>query len=120
MAGFGEMQQGRNSQEEDYLSRNFRVAFDSTDTVEFIELSAGGTVAAVYKGSNLFELAAAEAVKWIGQDATPAPETEGGHTYTFPDLELSLWRSQVSSARRREGWSFQTVALAKWGYFNGA
>ena len=48
-----------------------------------------------------------------------APEQR--YTFTFPDLQLALWRPVIPTSKRsKDGRYFKTVGLGCAGYFSGA
>jgi hypothetical protein len=76
-----------------YLRNAFQVFFDEDDRVAYIELYRGDPVVALYQGRRVFDTPAAELVELVSRAAPFDPDDpELGYTYTFPALELALWR----------------------------
>ena len=123
-----------------YLDSAFQVFFDEADRVEFIELSHGGDVVALFRGARVFDLPAAEMVELVSREAAAdEDDPEHGTSYTFPALALSLWRPfEPEEEEDEEDWSdfdgeiiepeagqydgstFATIGVARPGYFGAA
>jgi hypothetical protein len=88
-------------------------------TVEFIELSSGLGVRALYQGVSVFETTADEVAARIMQEARFwAEDPELGYSYIFPDLELGLWRPSLpESPQAEEVRSFASVGIGIRGYY---
>lgn len=99
----------------------FAVDYDENGCVEFIELSKSHEFCATFDGVCLHETLADEVValvsKYADDDKT---DPEIGYSYTFPKLQLSLWRGTLpdegQDANDPDGRYFETVAIAKDGY----
>jgi hypothetical protein len=88
-------------------------------TVEFIELSSDPGVRALYGGLSVFETPADEVVARIGRDTAFDPsDPELGYSYTFPALELSLWRPVLPVEGNDEGREFSTIGIGVRGYYS--
>ncbi len=88
-------------------------------TVEYVELSGGGELRAVFEGQSLFETPADELVTILGRthaqhcddDATPCD-------VVLPDLQMGLWRPYAAeSAGEEDGRYFATVGIGVPGYY---
>jgi|SRR5215831_7105832 len=102
-----------------YLNNSFQVFFDKNDCVEFIELSRGGPFEAFYKGINVFETLAEDLVAFISNDAKyDENDRELGYSYTFPSIELSLWRDILPEDDDEEGRYFWTIGIGRKGYYS--
>jgi len=103
-----------------YYDSAFQVFFDDRDEVEYIELSSGGPISAIYKGISLFEIAAADLVEFLANDAPyDRNDPELGYSYIFPNLELSLWRPVLpENDEDEEGQYFSTVGIGTKGYYS--
>ncbi|BDI33597.1 hypothetical protein CCAX7_56480 [Capsulimonas corticalis] len=106
-----------------YLNRGFQVFFDADNRVEFIELR--NSVSAVYKGFSVLETKATSVVNSVSKDA-PYDESDPklGYRYTFPDLEMRLWRNHIAKEQYDpddySGIYFLTMGLGKPGYYSNA
>ena len=98
----------------------FYVFFDADDRVEYIELS--GVSNAVYKETLIFSTLAEQLTEIISRDADYDPDDpELGYAYTYPQLELALWRSakpDIDSDNIEEGKFFAIIGIGKAGYFS--
>jgi len=88
--------------------------------VEYIGLSRGSSIRALYRGVDLFELPAHEVVTRISFYAPFDPnDDELGYSYIFPVLDLSLWRPTLpESPGDEDGRQFSTIGVGTRGYFN--
>lgn len=68
-------------------------------------------------GMPAFSTPAMKLVQHFAAYASLAPESEGGCTFEFPSLELSLWRPTDDEA---ENQFFSTIGIGIDGYFSGA
>src|SRR5262249_26972465 len=82
---------------EPYHDAAFQVYYaGDPPTVEYIQLSAGPGLQAVYRGVSVFEAEADELVRRVAEEAPyDEADPELGYSYVFPELELSLWRPVV-------------------------
>ncbi len=103
-----------------YLNNSFQIDFDEHDRVEFIELSNDEVITAIYKGQEVFKMQADDLVRFTAQDAPFDPDDpELGTSYTFPALDLALWRPVLPEGPDDpEGRYFATIAIGKQGYFS--
>ena len=100
----------------------FHVCYRGTPpTVEFIELGKSSEFRVHYKGIDVFETRASDLVALVSADTPYDPRNrELGYSYTFPAIELSLWRSVVpESDDDPDGQFFEAVGLGITGYFSG-
>lgn len=71
-----------------------------------------------FEGIALFESSADEVIEEIvralGLDAEQYPP--GRHSYEFPDLKMTLWRSCVSDVDGDQGYIFDCVSIRSAGY----
>ncbi len=99
----------------------FQVFYDGdVPEVVYIELSSGVDFDAFYAGTDVFKTPANDLVSLISQ-TTPLDENdpELGYSFTFPNLELSLWRPVMpDSEDDPEGRFFSTVGIGITGYFS--
>lgn len=105
-----------------YDESRFQVFFDEKDTVEYIELSLGGTNSVIYKGISVFEKEADDLIEVISLDA-PYDENdpELGYSYVFPMLELSVWRPVIPESQNDEGGRyFSTIGIGRKGYYTNS
>ena len=101
------------------LNSCFQVFFDQNDCVEFIELSIGGPFEAFYKELNVFETFAEDLVAFISRDAKYNEyNRELGYSYTFPSIELSVWRDILPEDGYEEGRYFWTIGIGRKGYYS--
>jgi hypothetical protein len=102
-----------------YLESCFQVFYDAADTVEYIELSRGGSITAIYGALDIFVTEAEQVVEQIAQEAAvDETDPELGYSYVFPALELSLWRP-VLPEYEQEGRYFATIGVGRPGYYSG-
>src|SRR5262249_29981179 len=87
--------------------------------VEYIELSAGLGLQAIYDGISVFEKDASEVVAHISRNAAFDPDDwELGYSYVFRALDLSLWRPFLpESPNDPEGRQFMTIGIGVKGYY---
>lgn len=84
--------------------------------IEFIEVSAGRLLEPVAFGVKVLGAPAVEVVGLLTQHADfDVHDPELGYSYTFPALELSLWRPYVEPP---EGLTFQSVGIGVAGYYS--
>jgi hypothetical protein len=104
----------------EYFLDGLMVSFDADDCVEFVELARSEKFVATYRGVNLHELPADDAVNFICQDAAfDKDDPELGYSYVFPALQFSLWRGTLpESFNDEDGVRFETIGLGKSGYFD--
>jgi hypothetical protein len=99
-------------------NRDIRVDFrGEPPVVAFIESPKHwGT----FEGIELFESAADEVVAEIARRLRldPGIYRPGRHEYYFPDLNMLLWRSCVSTEEGEQGYVFDCVSLHAPGYYD--
>jgi hypothetical protein len=104
----------------EYFLDGVMVSFSADDCVEFVEMARSEKFIATYRGVNLHEMPADDAVNFICQDAAfdkNAPEP--GYSYVFPALQISLWRGTLpESPDDEDGAHFEAIGLGKSGYFD--
>jgi hypothetical protein len=101
-----------------YLDSCFQVFYDLADTVEYIELSRGGPITAVYNDLDVFATDAEQVVRYIAQHAVfDTTDPELGYSYIFPALELSVWRPLLPEDGL-EGCYFATIGIGRPGYYS--
>jgi hypothetical protein len=72
-------------------------------------------VSVTYEGLDVFRTPAADLVEALGR-RTRIRADEDGHSFTAPDLLLSLWRPAPEGPDDRERKYFEAVLIAKPGY----
>jgi hypothetical protein len=89
-------------------------------TVEYIELSRGSVVRAVYGGLDVFATPADEVVAHISRDSEfDQSDPEIPYSYLFRGLQLSLWRPTIpESDTDTDGRYFSTIGIGKRGYYD--
>ena len=96
-----------------YHDSAFQVFFDADDRVEYVELSSDRAFGVLFADARVFSTPARALVQLLEQHAPYDPdEWELGYTYTFPRLELALWRPDKSQR------NFSTVGVGRPGYFS--
>jgi hypothetical protein len=102
-----------------YFGTDLQIAYDITDSVEYIELNGPGAVDAVFQGRSLLKLPAGEVIEWMRRVAEYDPDNpEIGPSYVYPELDLSLWRPVVpEGSDDEEGQFFRSVGLGRAGYY---
>lgn len=72
-----------------------------------------------FEGVDLFEAGADEVIAELVSRLALDPEVycPGRHTYYFPDLRMSLWRSCVSDVDGEQGFIFDCVSIHAPGYY---
>ncbi len=106
-----------------YHNSSFQVFFDRDNKVEYIEVSRYEPLRVTYKGTNVFETKANDLVQTISSDAPFDPDDpELGYSYTFPQLELALWRPIVpkDDNHNSQHHYFSTMGVGQPGYFSQA
>lgn len=103
----------------------FFVDYDETGHVEFIELGRSDLYRATFLGIALHDVPAERAIAVVTDvDAYDPNDPEPGYSYTFLGLQLALWRGIVpdadQSADNPDGRHFETVGVARSGYFTAA
>ena len=104
-----------------YHGNAFQLFFDESDRVEYIELSKSPDLGVNYKGTDVFALAADDLVALISRDAPfDSNDRELGYSYTFPLLEMSVWRPTIPEPDdvSPEWTTFATVGIGRKGYFS--
>ena len=73
-----------------------------------------------FEGIELFEMAADDVIAEIvrRKNLDPNIYRPGRHEYYFPDLNMTLWRSCVSSVDGDQGYIFDCVSLHAPGYYS--
>jgi hypothetical protein len=108
--------------ETDAFHRNSFQVFYGGDqpVVEYIELSRGSVVGALYRDLDVFATPADEVVAYISRDsAFDQSDPEIPYSYLFRDLQLSLWRPVIpESDTDSEGRYFSTIGIGKRGYYD--
>lgn len=101
-----------------YLS-GFMIDFDESNHVEFIELSKSDLFEASYKGINLHNVTALQAVEHVCKfDSYDTSDPELGYSYIFKELQLSLWRNTLPEKDLDEdGKHFESVAIGVSNYY---
>lgn len=107
-----------NNERSAYLS-GFMVDFDESNHVEFIELAKSDLFEATYKGINLHNVSAPQAVDHVCKfDVYDNNDPELGYSYVFKKLQLSLWRGTFPESEHDEdGKYFESVAIGVENYF---
>jgi hypothetical protein len=98
----------------------FFVDLDDNGKVEFIEVAKTDAFVATYLGHDLHRMEAKNAVDFV---VTHAPlddsHPEHGHSYIFPQLQMSLWRSTMpDSDEDLDGRYFEAVGIGRADYFS--
>ena len=104
-----------------FHSGGFQVFYrGESPVVEYIELSRGCGLRALYKGVDVFGTLADEVVAHVSRDAQfDANDPQLGFAFVFPDLELNLWREDLpESPDDDEGREFSTIGLGVKGYYS--
>jgi len=85
---------------------------------EYIELSGGCDIRAFYKRMSVFDTPADEAVAMVERDAPyDRNNPELGYSYSFPALDLCLWREIIPDSPDTEyGLAFCTIGIGVKGY----
>jgi hypothetical protein len=100
-----------------YRKHTLQVYYDDDDRVEYVDLSSpgDGSIGAMYKGLDLFAIGAEDVVALISQAAPlDASQPEPGCLYTFPELEMALWRPYAPGDESDpEGHFFSVVGVGK-------
>lgn len=85
-------------------------------TTEYIEVSAGPGVEVRCLGYSVFSTPAQELVKLLeGHAALDPSDSELGHSYVFPALELSFWRPTLKEPECKY---FSTIGIGIRGYYS--
>ena len=102
-----------------FHSSAFQVFYSGVvPVVEFIELSRGSEIEAVFNGIELFTTPADELVSKISlRTAFDPSDPELGYSYVFPELQLAFWRPHVPDDDELDGHFFSTVGIGVPGYF---
>jgi hypothetical protein len=89
-------------------------------TVEYIELSRGSVIRALYQDLDVFATPADEVVASVSRDsAFDATDPEIPYSYLFHGLQLSLWRPVIpESDTDTEVRYFSTIGIGKRGYYD--
>ncbi len=100
----------------------FMVDFDAGGKVEFIELTKSSQFRAIFEGKCLHEIPAEEPVAYVSEFGVyDHSDHELGYSYTFLDLQLSLWRGTIADEDQAPddpgGRFFEAVGAAEQGYF---
>ncbi len=111
-----------NDESDGFLS-GFRVYYDTSNKVEFIELADSSEYEALFNGRCLHHMPADEAVEYLSTlDSFNSKDPELGYSYTFRNLNMSLWRGTKPDSEQPiediDGRYFEAVAIAVEGYFN--
>jgi hypothetical protein len=101
----------------------FCIDFNEKGVVEFIELSKSSKYDVVLDGLSVLSIPAEEAVQLVLKRASYDPnDPELGHSYIFPEIQLSLWRGVVPDLEDNlpdeDGLTFEAVGIAEKGYFS--
>jgi len=88
--------------------------------VEFIELSGGSVVRALYRELDVFATPADEVVTYFSRESElDQSDPEIPYCYLFRKLQLSLWRPSIpESDTDTDGRYFSTIGIGKRGYFD--
>lgn len=103
-----------------YQHHALQVFFDAAQTVEFIEFSRSEHLHILYAGIDLLGTLAGQVIEQLSQ-LVPYDQNapEQGYSYTFPTLELALWRPVLPQRRGgNEGRYFRTVGIGRAGYYS--
>jgi hypothetical protein len=104
-----------------YHQKGFQIFYAGEEPkVEFIQLSSNSDFEVFYKGVNIFKTKAIELVQFISKEAEfNKNDPNLGYTYTFPTLDLSLWRPIIPPSKKsKEGQFFRTVGIGESGYYS--
>jgi hypothetical protein len=106
------------SAREQYL-HGLIIHYDETQTVEFIELEKSEMFNLTFCGKSLHAMTAEEVVSFVSQfDRFEVNDAELGHSYIFPRLDLSLWRSTIPvSPSDPDSRYFEAIGVGKTGNF---
>ena len=87
-----------------------------TVTAEFVEIASHVGIRVTFRGLSIFDTPVDEVVAHVsGFAPLDATHPELGYTYTFPELELSLWRPVISDDA--DGRFFQSIGIGVKGYY---
>jgi hypothetical protein len=97
----------------------FFVDFDSSGTVEFIELANSDEFQAIYNGVDLHNIRASKVLETIVEnDNFDHSNPELGNSYIFKKLQLSLWRGVIpENDSDTDGQYFEAVGIGRKNYF---
>lgn len=121
--GIGKVRLGMPREEADWLL-DCGMQVDSAGSppvVTFVQVSH--RCHATYRGVDVFDEdraadeVLAEVVALEGLD--PADYPPGRHEYTFPHLNMVLWRGEVSDEPGDQGYTFQAASVHSPGYYDG-
>jgi len=96
-----------------------KVVYSTSQTVEFIEASAGSTGEFIYEGVDVFDTPAKRLLTHIARFDKPDPQlSREGFEYVFPKLILSLWgpEKQYDHKRHRTRPIFGAVGIGNADY----
>lgn len=99
----------------------FQVFYDGDQPmVEYIELSRGSAVRALYRDLDVFATPADEVVAYISRESEfDQNDPEIPYSYLFRGLQLSLWRRTIpESDTDTDGRYFSTIGIGKKGYYD--
>ncbi|MFC3626849.1 hypothetical protein ACFOKJ_12015 [Vogesella amnigena] len=101
-----------------WLNNGLRVFYSGTvPRVEYIELSRGAGFEVELWGHPVFSTKASLLIEFIElHSSLDREDPELGYSYTFPSIELSLWRPIVDSP---DGQFFSTIGIGVHGYYSG-
>jgi hypothetical protein len=106
--------------ESDFYENGFDVGFDKDDKVNFVQVSSGLGLMALYGGFRVFETPADELVEAIASRAELDREDPTfGYTIGFLDIDLMFWREivpQPDDPPDHQSRFFNTVAIGPPGY----
>lgn len=120
--GIGKVRLGMSREEADWLlDRGMQIdSAGSPPVVTFVQVSHRAY--ATYRGVDVFDEdrsadeVVAEIVQVEGLD--PADYPPGRHQYTFPHLNMVLWRGEVSDEPGDQGYTFQAASVHAPGYYD--
>ena len=111
-----------NDESDGFLS-GFRVDYNESNKVEFIEVAESSKYEALFNGKCLHHIHADDVIEYLSTlDSYNKNDPELGYSYTFRKLSMSIWRSTMPEPGQTtddfDGKYFQAIAIADEGYFD--
>jgi hypothetical protein len=106
-------------QTDSLFNGELQIYYDETESIEFMELSTGTEIKAIFQNKDIFKTNANELIQYISQITEfDKNDPELGYSYVFKEIQMSLWRPSIPVKNSDEtGNYFATVGIGRDGYY---
>jgi hypothetical protein len=100
-----------------FFDASVQVSYDAAGRVEFIEFGRDQGHSVCLDDFDLFSAHAVSVIEFLKQQFLKIEESEAGHSYCLPGVEIGLWRPVQPNENSDEGSYFESVGFDTAGYY---